>query len=194
MARELGSPTRVLGVWIIGGIIVLIGASCYAELGATMPAAGGDYVYLSRGLGPAWGFLYGWASSMIMRPCAAAVMAAGLLRFLGFLLPSIANPIFTWHLIFPFQSQPCQFSFTVAQPLATGIIVLVTAINYVGVRTAGHFQIFLTSLKVAAILAIVILGLTLGRLSGLFAQSDRPSDLGSSCLAFRFSVTGVSEL
>jgi APA family basic amino acid/polyamine antiporter len=93
-------------------------------------------------------------------------MAAGLLRFLGFLLPSVATPIFTWHLIFPFQSQPYQFSFTVAQPLAAAVIVLVTAINYVGVRTAGHFQIFLTSLKVAAILAIVILGLALGRLSG----------------------------
>src|SRR5262249_62174948 len=58
---------------------------------------------------------------------------------------------------------------TVAQPLAAGIIVLVTAINYVGVRTAGHFQIFLTSLKVAAILAIVIIGLTLGRPGGIQA-------------------------
>src|SRR5262249_16011402 len=73
------------------------------------------------------------------------------------------------HLIFPFQSQPYQFSFTVAQPLAAGIIVLVTAINYVGVRTAGHYQIFLTSLKVAAILAIVIIGLTLGRPGGIQA-------------------------
>jgi basic amino acid/polyamine antiporter, APA family len=52
MARELGSPTRVLAVWIIGGIVVLLGAFCYAELGAAMPEAGGDYVYLSRGLSP----------------------------------------------------------------------------------------------------------------------------------------------
>src|SRR5262245_4102085 len=169
MARELGSPTRVIAVWVIGGMVVLLGAFCYAELGAAIPQAGGEYVYLSRGFSPVWGFLYGWASSMIMIPCAAAVMAAGLLRFLRFLLPSVANPIFTWHLIFPFQSQPYQFSFTVAQPLAAGIIVLVTAINYVGVRTAGHFQIFLTSLKVAAILAIVIIGLTLGRPGGIQA-------------------------
>ena len=169
MARELGSPTRVIAVWVIGGMVVLLGAFCYAELGAAIPQAGGEYVYLSRGFSPVWGFLYVWASSMIMIPCAAAVMAAGLLRFLGFLLPSVANPIFTWHLIFPFQSQPYQFSFTFAQPLAAGIIVLVTAINYVGVRTAGHFQIFLTSLKVAAILAIVFIGLTLGRPGGIQA-------------------------
>jgi basic amino acid/polyamine antiporter, APA family len=167
MARELGSPTRVLAVWIIGGIVVLFGAFCYAELGAAMPEAGGDYVYLSRWLSPVWGFLYGWAASMIMRPGMAAVIAAGLLRFTGFLLPSVANPIFTWHLTLPFLSQSYQFTFTAAQPLAAGIIVLVTAINYLGVRTAGHFQVFLTSLKVAALVGIVILGLTLGKLSAI---------------------------
>ena len=166
MARELGSPTRVLAVWIIGGIVVLFGAFCYAELGAAIPEAGGDYVYLSRGLSPLCGFLYGWTASMIMRPGMAAVVAAGLLRFTGFLLPSVANPMFTWHFTLPFQSQPYQFTFTNAQPLAAGTIVLVTAINYLGVRTAGHFQIFLTSLKVAAAVAIVILGVTLYRLSG----------------------------
>jgi APA family basic amino acid/polyamine antiporter len=165
MARELGSPTMVLVVWIIGGIVVLFGAFCYAELGAALPEAGGDYVYLSRGLSPVWGFLYGWTSSMIMRPAAAATVAAGLLRFTGFLLPSVTNPIFTWHLTFPFQSQAYQFTFTAAQPIAAGIVMLVTAINYLGVRTAGHFQIFLTSLKVAAVVAIVILGLMLSKAS-----------------------------
>jgi basic amino acid/polyamine antiporter, APA family len=167
MARELGSPTRVLAVWIIGGIVVLFGAFCYAELGAAMPEAGGDYIYLSRGLSPTCGFLYGWTASIIMRPGMAAVTAAGLLRFVGFLLPSVANPIFTWHLNLPFQLQPYQFTFTVAQPIAAGIIALVAAINYLGVRAAGKIQIFLTSLKVAAVVAIVILGLILRRVSGI---------------------------
>src|SRR6266487_728486 len=135
-----------------------------------MPEAGGDYIYLSRGLSPVWGFLFGWTSSMIMRPGMAAVVTAGLLRFTGFLLPSVANPIFTWHLTIPFQLQPYQFTFTAAQPIAAGIIVLVTAINYLGVRTAGHFQIFLTSLKVIAIVTIVILGLTLGKLTEIHPE------------------------
>ena len=78
MARELGSPTRVLAVWIISGIVVLFGAFCYAELGAAIPEAGGDYVYLSRGLTPVWGFLYGWTSSTIMRPGSAAEIGAAL--------------------------------------------------------------------------------------------------------------------
>jgi amino acid transporter len=186
MARELGSPTRVIAVWIVGGIVVLFGTFCYAELGAAMPEAGGDYVYLSRGFSPVWGFLYGWTSSMIIRPGLVAVVAAGLLRFTGFLLPSVANPIFTWHLTLPFQLQPYQFTFTAAQPIAAGIIVLVTAINYLGVRTAGHFQIFLTSLKVAAVVAIVILGLTLGKLSVIhpaFVTSPAQGSIGAVLMA-----------
>jgi hypothetical protein len=50
MSREVGSVTNVLTIWIIGGAVVLLGAFCYAELGAAMPEAGGDYIYLSRGL------------------------------------------------------------------------------------------------------------------------------------------------
>lgn len=57
MSREVSSMTKVLVVWIVGGVVVLFGALCYAELGAAMPEAGGDYIYLSQGIGPGWGFL-----------------------------------------------------------------------------------------------------------------------------------------
>ena len=63
MARAVGSATLVLAAWVIGGLIVLFGAFCYAELGAAFPKAGGPYVYLNRGLGPLWGFLFGWMTS-----------------------------------------------------------------------------------------------------------------------------------
>jgi basic amino acid/polyamine antiporter, APA family len=159
MSREVGSVTKVLAVWIIGGVVVLFGAFCYAELGAAMPEAGGDYIYLRRGLGPVWGFLYGWTSAMIIRPGAAAVIAAGFLRFVGFLWPSATTPIFVRNLRFPFQSEPYQFTFTAAQPLAAAAVVMVTALNYLGVRTSGRFQLFSTALKVATVGAIVALGL-----------------------------------
>jgi APA family basic amino acid/polyamine antiporter len=159
MSREVGSMWKVLAVWIVGGVIVLLGAFCYAELSAAMPEAGGDYIYLDRGIGHLAGFLFGWTSSMIMRPGSSAIIAAGLLRFVGFLAPSVAAPIFIWNLPIPFQSQPYQFAFTAAQPLAAGVIVLVTALNYLGVRTVGRFQVLLTALKVAAICDCV-LGIT----------------------------------
>ena len=166
MSREVGSITKVLVVWIVGGVVVLFGAFGYAELGAAMPEAGGDYVYLSRGIGPVWGFLFGWTSALIMRPGSAAIIAAGLLRFVGFLLPSVTTPIFTWNLWIPFQPQPYHFTFTAAQPLAAAVVVVVTGLNYLGVRTAGRFQVFLTALKVAAVAAILVLGLTARGFSG----------------------------
>jgi basic amino acid/polyamine antiporter, APA family len=161
IARELGSQRAVMLCWTIGGFVALFGILCYAELGAAMPEAGGAYVYLSRGLSPVWGFLYGWTSAMIMRPASAATIAAGLLRFATFLLPSLSAPLFIRHIWIPFQSQPYQFTLTLAQSVAAGTIVLVTITNYFGVRTAGRFQILLSSLKVAAIVAIVILSVTL---------------------------------
>src|SRR5512147_157991 len=56
MARAVGSTELVLAAWVLGGVIVLCGAFCYAELGAAFPKAGGTYVYLEEGLGPLWGF------------------------------------------------------------------------------------------------------------------------------------------
>jgi len=155
VAREAGSMWKVLVVWTAGGVIVLWGALCYAELGAAMPEAGGDYVYLGRGIGPLWGFLFGWTASVIMRPGAAAVIAAGLLRFIGFLAPSVTTPIFFLSLPFP---QPYQVTFTAAQLLAAAVVVFVTVLNYLGVRTGARVQIFLTTLKIATIIAIVVLG------------------------------------
>jgi len=158
MSREVGSMWKILVVWIVGGVIVLFGALCYAELGAAIPEAGGDYIYLGRGIGPLWGFLYGWTFSVIMRPGTAAGSAAGLLRFVGFLVPSVTSPIFVWNLHVPFQSQPYQFTFTAAQPLAAVTVVFVTMLNYLGVRAVGRVQIFLTALKIATIIAILFLG------------------------------------
>src|SRR5246127_4724865 len=98
MARAVGSAKLVFAAWIIGGVIVLFGAFCYAELGAAFPKAGGPYVYLSRGLGSVWGFLFGWMSSFLERPVAMATLAAGFLRFLGFLFPIVSKPLFSVHL------------------------------------------------------------------------------------------------
>lgn len=174
IAREVDSMWKVLIVWIVGGIIVLFGALCYAELGAAIAEAGGDYVYLGRGIGPLWGFLYGWTFSVIMRPGAAAVIAAGLLRFVGFLAPSVTAPIFASSLHLPFLSQPYQVTFTAAQPLAAVVVVFVTMLNYIGVRTVGRVQILLTALKIATIIAILVLGVTANN-----PASERTAFVGS---------------
>ncbi|MGE5205939.1 MAG: APC family permease [Chlamydiota bacterium] len=157
MARAVGSAALVFAAWIVGGLIVLFGAFCYAELGAAFPKAGGAYVYLERGLGPLWGFLFGWMSSFLERPVAMATLAAGFLRFVGFLLPVVAAPLFAGHFV------GYTFTFTVAQPLAALVIVVITAINYLSVRMGGAIQVLLTSLKISAIVLIVLLGVAMGK-------------------------------
>jgi amino acid transporter len=157
MARAVGSATLVFVAWIAGGFIVLCGAFCYAELGAAFPKAGGPYVYLSRGLGPLWGFLFGWMSSFLERPVAMAALAAGLLRFAGFLFPVVATPLFQGHL------GSYEFTFTAAQPLAALVVLVVTAINYLSVQMGGAIQVLLTCLKMGTILAIVVAGILFGR-------------------------------
>src|SRR5215469_1155584 len=163
MARNVGSVPGVVTAWLVGGGAVLLGAFCYAELGAALPHAGGDYVYLSRGLGPLWGFLWGWKGCLITHPGGMATVAAGFMRFAGFLLPPLTIPIATWHFSLPFQSQSYDFTFTVAQPWAAVLIVVLATINYFGVRTAGRTQVLLTCLKVSVLLGIVIFGVALGR-------------------------------
>jgi len=141
MARASGSATLVFAAWILGGLIVLFGAFCYAELGAAFPKAGGPYLYLNRGLGPLWGFLF----------------------------PVVATPLFTGHV------GRYAFTFTAAQPLAALVVLLLTAINYLSVQVSGAIQVLLTSLKVGAIVLIVVGGILLGTKHSQAAQLDIPS-------------------
>src|SRR5215471_3236899 len=131
MARMVGSTALTFAAWIVGGLIVLCGAFCYAELGATFPRAGGPYAYLTRGLGPLWGFLFGWMSAFLERPVAMATLAAGFARFMGFLFPAVAAPLFTIH------AGRGEFLVTMAQPLAAFVVILVAAINYLSVKMSG---------------------------------------------------------
>jgi amino acid transporter len=181
MARAVGSATLVFAAWILGGLIVLCGAFCYAELGAAMPKAGGPYVYLDRGLGPLWGFLFGWMSSFLDRPVAMATLAAGFLRFLAFLFPVVAAPLFTFHLA------SYAFTFTAAQPLAALVVVAVTAINYLNVRSGGAIQVLLTILKMGTILVIVFAGVLLGKPHAMQA-SPQISHLGLGTISALLSA------
>src|SRR5579862_5350220 len=167
MARAVGSVQLVFAAWIVAGIIVFCGAFCYAELGAAFPKAGGSYVYLNEGLGPLWGYLFGWMSSVLERPVGIATLAAGFLRFAAFLFPVILTPLFTTHI------GSYEFNFTVAQPLAALVVIAVTAVNYLSVKFGGGIQVFLTVLKTGTILLIVFGGLFYHR----YAPNDFPTTI-----------------
>jgi amino acid transporter len=162
MAQTVKTPGLVYAVWIAGGILTLFGTFAYGELGAAIPEAGGEYAYISRGFGPVWGFLFGWMHSIVGRSSSIATIAAGLLLFWGFLDPHVLMPLHTFHFTLPWESGPSAFVFTLAMPLAVGVIALVTFVNYLGVKLGGQVQVALTVIKVAVIAAVIFAGFALG--------------------------------
>lgn len=163
MARDTGSASIVMLVWVVGGALTLFGALSVAELGAAVPEAGGTYAYLNKGLGPIWGYLFGWIYCCLGAPASIGTISAGFMRFMGFLFPVVGKPIFVWHFSLPFSSHPYAFAFTWAQPGAAVVIAAITFINCLGVRLGGRVQVVLTIIKVAAIAAVIAIGFFLGR-------------------------------
>ena len=84
IAATLHASLPSILVWVVGGVVSLLGALAIAELGAAMPKAGGIYVYLSEAYGPVWGYLYGWSSGVVINPASIAAIALGFATYFGF--------------------------------------------------------------------------------------------------------------
>jgi APA family basic amino acid/polyamine antiporter len=149
MMQAVGSARVVYLAWVVGGLLSFFGALTYAELGAMKPQAGGEYVYVRDAYGPLAGFLYAWTWFLIAKPASIATITTGLVRILG------TFPVFSF-LSTTWLSHP--FTVNYGQLVAIGATVLVSWLNYIGVRRAGEFQFLLTLLKVAIILGIVAVG------------------------------------
>lgn len=148
MMQAVGSAKLVYLAWVVGGMLSFFGALTYAELGAMKPQAGGEYVYVRDGYGPLAGFLYAWTWFVIAKPASVATVVTGLVRILG------TFPIFSFFSA-NFISTP--FAVTWGQLVAIAAAILISALNYIGIKRAGEFQLVFTLLKVAIILGIVVL-------------------------------------
>ncbi len=159
MMQAVGSARLVYIAWMVGGLLSFFGALTDAELGAMKPQAGGEYVYVRDAYGPLAGFLYSWTWFLIAKPASIATVTTGLVRILGtfpvFSFFSRACFSLAWLLRSP-VSHP--FTITYGQLVAIAATLLISWLNYIGVRRAGEFQFLFTLLKVAIILGIVAVG------------------------------------
>jgi APA family basic amino acid/polyamine antiporter len=192
MAGDAGSVSIVFAAWIAGGVLSLFGALSFAELGAAIPEAGGEYAYLRRAFGPVWGFLFGWMHSIVGRPASMASIAAGLLRFCGFLVPALTVPIFAMHVPVPFSREPYTFVFTWAQPFAVVALVALAFVNYLGVRVGGRVQVILTIIKTTSIAAIIIFAFAMARSGGAGFHPFLPVTVGAVALTGFFGALAAS--
>lgn len=140
IARHLDSPAAIMLAWIACGLLTLFGAFICAELASAFPQTGGVYVFLRETFSPLAGFLWGWAMFWSVHSGIIAAIAVVFGRYAAVLLPADARTDLSVRL------------------LAVGIILLLSAVNYAGVRGGGRLQTTLTILKVAAIAALVIAG------------------------------------
>jgi APA family basic amino acid/polyamine antiporter len=154
MMQAVGSARLVYLAWVVGGLLSFFGALTYAELGAMKPQAGGEYVYIRDAYGPLAGFLYSWTWFLIAKPASIATVTTGLVRILE------TFPVFSFfsHILFSHISISYSFTVNYGQIVAIGATVLISWLNYIGVRRAGEFQFLFTLLKVAIILGIVAVG------------------------------------
>ena len=163
IADELPSPGLIWLVWGIGGILTIIGALTYAELGALFPGAGGPYVYLREAYGPGLSFLYGWSFFWIIGGGGIAALAMGFAENLGSLIPSFS----TAKDLFPLDFWPLQLHLSMRHLAAVLSIVILSALNYFGVQSGARFQNVFTALRLVALVAFAGLGLAIGQKPGL---------------------------
>jgi basic amino acid/polyamine antiporter, APA family len=172
IARSLNSPLWLLLVWVLTGVITLLGALAYGELAAMYPRAGGQYVFLRESMGPLVGFLYGWTLFVVIQTGTIAAVAVAFGRFLAVFMPQLGPDRFGW---FP-QTDVCVAALgcrSPAQAIQLGLspqrlvalisVWVLTWINIRGVREAKFVQTTLTTIKTAALALLILLGLTIGR-------------------------------
>lgn len=134
VAGQLGTPSAILAVWVVGGLYTLLGSVCLTELGTMLPAAGGYYVYARRAFGETVGFAVGWTDWLTY--CAVlGYISIGLAEFIAVLVPHLA-PMVT--------------------AIAIAALVAFVALQWAGVRVSSRFQEWATAIKFAAFLALVL--------------------------------------
>ena len=157
VARYLASPALIILAWLVGGIICLLGALCYAELSSSFPETGGNYIYLRQSYGRGIGFLFGWTELLVKRTGATAAVAFVFAEYLRSFL-SLANaPI---------------------KLIAISVVFFLSFMNILGLRYSKAFQNLSTLTKILALIGIILFGLLSGKgsisnLSCLIAPIDK---------------------
>jgi len=140
VALYTASSSLFFMVWILGGVVSLFGALSVAELGAAMPKAGGQYVFLNEAYGPVWGYLYGWSAVVVINTASMAAVGVAFAEYLKFFYT---------------------ISDLAVKEIAIFSIILLTIINIVDVKSGARFQNVFTFAKLGAILGVILLGLFL---------------------------------
>jgi APA family basic amino acid/polyamine antiporter len=158
MMQTLPSTSLVIAAWIAGGLLAAAGGLAYAEMGSMFPRSGGLYVFLSEAYGPACGFLFGWACLLVILTGSVATVAIGFAEYFSYFVPSLGTNRVLVTLALPWGP----WSVSAGQLVAAASVIVITSINYVGIRQGNVANAVLTVAKVGGLVAIPILALAFG--------------------------------
>ncbi len=192
IATGSGTPFRLLGIWLLAGMITLLGALSNAEVASMIPETGGQYVYFEKMYGPFPAYLYGWSVFGVIQTGSIAaiayVFAEYTIRFFGLGEMGVDPNAFSFHLPFIGDIRPA-FELN-AKMIASGVILLLTIINYFGVRFGGAVQNFFTVSKVLAMLILIgVAFLVPGE--GAVANLTTPSSVGGGETLLIFGIAAA---
>lgn len=165
MAEQLGSPELMLAVWVVAGIVTLFGALTNAEIAGMITATGGQYVFFDKMYGKFVAYLYGWAIFAVIQTGSIASITYVFAEYTEyfFVLPRL-DPILEQGVVLhiPFIGNLYPLDNIGVKSLTIFVIVFLSTVNYFGARYGGHVSATFTTLKVAAILALVGFGFAWG--------------------------------
>jgi APA family basic amino acid/polyamine antiporter len=189
IARQVGSSGWLLMVWVVTGLLTIAAALSYGELAAMMPRAGGQYVYLREAYSPLWGFLYGWTLFLVIQTGTIAAVAVGFARFLGVLVPAISPT--SWILPPVNLSQSYAVSLSVQQLVGILLIIFLTWLNTRGIHLGKLIQNTFTSAKTLSLIALIVLGIFIGRNAGAVAANFRDMWTPQNAATIRPEIGGL---
>jgi len=162
VAAAVDVPGVMILVWVFSGLLTLAGALTNAEIGSEIPEAGGHYVFFRVLYGDFIAFLFGWTTFIVYQTGSIAAIAVAFAHYFSYFvpLPHLSPALEAWKI--PLIGNIAPFAQIGVKTLAVGIIVLLTTVNYFGVQFGGIIQNIFTSMKIAAILGIVIIGFGAG--------------------------------
>ena len=165
IARQVDSPALLLIVWLVSGLMTTMAALCYGELAAAMPIAGGEYIFLRESLGPMWGFLYGWATLLVIQTATIAAVAVAFANFTGVVWSWFSSSAWIWKIgtYGPYKTWfgalgPYNVGLSTQNLLAICSIIFLTWMNTRGLRVGARVQNIFTAAKIAALGGLTLLG------------------------------------
>jgi basic amino acid/polyamine antiporter, APA family len=159
MMEELPSVSLVLVAWAAGGMLAMAGGLTYAEMGSMFPRSGGLYVFLSEAYGPVLGFLFGWACLLVILTGSVAAVAVGFAEYFSYFVPSLGTDRVLLAMDMPWGP----WSLSAGQLVAASSVILITAINYVGIKQGNLVNTVLTVVKIGGLIAIPLLAIAFGQ-------------------------------